>query len=360
MHEHQCSSIKDGRYNEQCVSRHYPSDWLKLTRKQQFRLSNSCINHVFYIVEDWQVGQNMEYSGLQIMTAKSQIQVHNRFFLKETHRLAETIDFLATMTEIIASSHSDRDLHIIPTRFLSRSTYSALQTHLRTEHPAHAFLTSFEAYQDLNDKSASKTLREKFARMLLCIKGMSPERVSAVLDEWDTPRGLWEALQARMAEAVVGPGGDTAKKVRGPEMFFADRIAGAGRRKIGDALSKEVNDALSVSCIFGMLMPRCSCIGRSWETEWCPLIQVLLTRLFDVVLDASLDLAETSPCLGHQRPDDWRENPSSQFASCFGSVIEREIDVGRVGSSYPAAMMRWLRASDPWLWASSRCPARKS
>ncbi len=182
----------------------------------------------------------MEYSGLQIMTAKSQIQVHNRFLLKETHRLSETIDFLATMTDIITSSHRYKVLSIVPTRFLSKSSYSALQTHLRKEHPTEGFLTSFAAYQDLNDKSASKTLREKFARMLLCIKGMSAERVSAVLDEWETPRALWEALHTT-TDVMEQSQGKTKAKIRGAEMFFADRIQGEGRRKIGDALSREVS-----------------------------------------------------------------------------------------------------------------------
>lgn len=173
------------------------------------------------------------------MTAKSQIQVHNRFFLKETHRLSETTDFLATMTDVIASSHVDKDLSIIPTRFLSRSSYAALQTYLRKERPSLTFLTSFTAYQDLNDKSASKTLREKFARMLLCVKGMSAERVSAVLDEWDTPKALWDALKVR-SEAVEEDQWKSKTKTRGREMFFADRMQGEGRRKVGDALSRDV------------------------------------------------------------------------------------------------------------------------
>lgn len=177
------------------------------------------------------------------MTAKSQIQVHNRFFLKETHRLSETIDWLVTMTGVITAQHNSI-LQMIPTRFLSRSSYSALQTHLRQTHPATKFLTSYQAYQDLNDKSASKTLREKFARMLMCVKGMSAERVSAVLDEFETPKAVWEAMKSREQEGQSQEGGESlggkGKKKRGADMFFADRVKGEGRRKVGDALSKEV------------------------------------------------------------------------------------------------------------------------
>ena len=184
------------------------------------------------------------------MTAKSQIQVHNRFFLKETTKITQTIDFLVTMTNAIKSSLATIDLHVIPPRYLSRSTFQALQAHLRRTSPQHTYLTSFEAYQELNDKNASRTLKVAFGRMLLSVKGMSAERVSAILDIWETPREMWEAVKARKAaytattEMDVGTEvtGVKAKKVkvRGPDLFFADTVKGEGRRKIGDALSKEV------------------------------------------------------------------------------------------------------------------------
>ncbi|WWC89882.1 uncharacterized protein L201_004810 [Kwoniella dendrophila CBS 6074] len=222
-----CSSIRDGRYNEQC-----------------FRLSNSCINNIYYIVEDWQVTERMEYHGLQIMTAKSQIQIHNRFFLKETHKLFETIDFLTTMTKVIKNSLRGKSLNIIPTKYLSRSTYKSLQTQLKQSQPNKEYLISFNAYQELNDKSASQTLKEKFARMLLCIKGMSPERVSSILDLWETPKSLYDSLKDRnenqpleieLVDPVTGK-----KRKRSKELFFADMVKGEGRRKIGDALSREI------------------------------------------------------------------------------------------------------------------------
>jgi crossover junction endonuclease MUS81 len=187
----------------------------------------------------------MQYDGKQVMTAKSQIQVHNRFHLKETTKLSQTIDFLVTMTKVIQSTLEHQDLHIIPPRHLSRSTFSALQSHLRRSQPDRTYLTSFEAYQNLNDKNASRTLKVAFGRMLLSVKGMSAERVSAILDTWETPRDIWDALQTRNqeAESVVEEESQKKKKtkVRGPDLYFADTVQGEGRRKVGDALSKEVS-----------------------------------------------------------------------------------------------------------------------
>ncbi|RXK41085.1 hypothetical protein M231_01716 [Tremella mesenterica] len=236
-----CSSIKDGRYTEQC-----------------FRLGNSAISQVFYIVEDYNVAERMAYDGPAILTAKSQLQVHAGFFLKETHRLSETIDFLVTMTNLLTSMLSQQDLKILPTKYISRSSYTTFQDYLRKTYPRQKYLTSFEAYQSLNDKSASRTLREQWGRMLLCIKGISAERVSAVLDEYDTPVALWRAMkQAREVgdeirytgvDDGVGKGaqevvvddvinGKGKKRKREVEGFFAERIKGEGRRKIGEALS---------------------------------------------------------------------------------------------------------------------------
>lgn len=199
----------------------------------------------------------MEYNGLQIMTAKSQIQVHNRFFLKETHKLSETIDFLASLTRVITARQLNKDLHIIPTNRLSRPTYGDLQTRLRQDYPDTPYHISFEAYQSLNDKNASSTLRDKFARMMMCVKGMSAEKVSAVLDVWETPRAMWEDLKAHERdwarkeperERANEGGGESEggkkkgkSRERGKDMFFADRVKGEGRRKIGDALSRDVS-----------------------------------------------------------------------------------------------------------------------
>ncbi len=76
--------------------------------------------------------------------------------------------------------------------------------------------------------------------MLLCIKGMSAEKVAAVLDVWETPADMWEALMKRKAELQAG--NDPTEK-RGLPVFFADAVSGEGRQKIGDALSREVSVA---------------------------------------------------------------------------------------------------------------------
>lgn len=89
--------------------------------------------------------------------------------------------------------------------------------------------------------------------MLLCIKGMSAERVGAMLNVWDTPLAMWKDFKKREEEwkkeneaderetSVEKGKGKTKVKKRGIELFFADAVQGEGRQKIGDALSREVS-----------------------------------------------------------------------------------------------------------------------
>lgn len=229
------------------------------------------IRHVYYIIEQFQPKARTPTEVTAIMTAKSQLQVHNRFFMKETTALRETIDFIKTMTDIIISSHRNIDLHIIPEKHISQTSYIALQKKLRTPPPSidgdmddmgeisqKSFLISFESYQALNDKNGGKTLKEKWANMLLTTNGMSQEKLSVILEVWQTPIALWRDLKRHEIDWASKEGndddGDTVgaegkkkvgkKKIRGKEMFFADKTFGDGRRKVNDALSKKVSFAL--------------------------------------------------------------------------------------------------------------------
>jgi crossover junction endonuclease MUS81 len=221
-------------------------------------MGKSAIRNCYYIVEDFQANANTPAEQLALTTAKSQIQVHARFFLKETHKMAETIDFLATVTNVIKSLHARTDLYMIPSQYISRTTYPALQSKLRTipgdersiSNSKKEFLIGFEVFQQLNDKTKSQTIREKWGRMILSIRGMSVEKASVVLDEWDTPRSLWEELKAHEDTQVVEEEDDgkkkAKKKVRGKDMFFADKHNGDFRKNIGDALSRTVS-------VFGLI-----------------------------------------------------------------------------------------------------------
>lgn len=94
------------------------------------------------------------------------------------------------------------------------------------------------------------------ARMLQCIRGLSEEKIAALIEHYPTPRSLFEAFreaeekqlrQETTASSPIKPAGakgkgkGKAKQADTPaaEMMLTD-LGGVGRRKIGLPLSKHV------------------------------------------------------------------------------------------------------------------------
>jgi len=205
-------------------------------------LTNSSIGHVYYVVENWDIERKPDSTlSLQIATAKSQTQIVSGFFLKETHKLSETIDFLRILTENIVETLKDQELFLIPERFISRSTYVQLQRQLKSLHPQRPFLISYETYQAINGKNANQTTADVWPKMLLCVKGMSAEKVGAIIKRYPTAAAFWTGFTKSKLkweqERLSNPG----EKIRDLELFFAYSVPGDGRQKIGDALSREVS-----------------------------------------------------------------------------------------------------------------------
>ncbi|KAG9048807.1 Crossover junction endonuclease mus81 [Tulasnella sp. UAMH 9824] len=240
------TSVKDGRFHE-----------------QKFRLKESGIGQVFYVVEHYQTSKHRESYDKMIDTALSSTQIVDGFKVKETESLKETAAFLAQIHKTLLRTHQNRDLRIIPTHFIRRYYYTAMQKHLRDTQPDQVYLTTWDAFGVLNAKSGLLTTRECWARMLLCVNGLSPEKVAAIIDLYDTPKALWESFAAAEEEEDIerqreseervarqaANGGKEKGKERGkrsaviPAKHMLTRMPnGIGRRKIGAALSEKVYD----------------------------------------------------------------------------------------------------------------------
>jgi crossover junction endonuclease MUS81 len=92
-------------------------------------------------------------------------------------------------------------------------------------------LTSFEAFQALNSKSGGLTAHEIFGKMLLCVKGMSAEKVRGVLSVWKTI--------AQMSEGYENLADDPHKV---SQMLAKELDVVEQRKKIGPALSHKVSE----------------------------------------------------------------------------------------------------------------------
>ncbi|KAJ7735101.1 ERCC4 domain-containing protein [Mycena maculata] len=238
-------SIKDGRFHE-----------------QKFRLMQSGISSVLYLVEAYDTRRQKADWGVQISTALSSTQVVDGFMVKETKNIDDTISYLTGLTDELKRVHQTKDLHIIPTQMIRRHSYVDLQKYLRREKADRCFVTSWADFQDLNHKSRFTTVRDTWTRMLLCVKGMSAEKVGAVVERWDTPRALWEAFRAAEMEEqdarareeaeAAGPAKGKGKKKKSaqPEAkMMLQGVGGAegGVRAIGPALSAKIYELLTAA-----------------------------------------------------------------------------------------------------------------
>lgn len=184
---------------------------------------------MLYLIEDYDVEDQMGKFAPQIQTALSSSQVVDGFFVERTSGLIASIDYLAAMDRIVRKIYEARDLSVIPSAVISRSSFLQTRDELQKKLPSASILTSFEAFQALNSKSAGLTSKEVFGKMLLCIKGMSAEKVREMLTIYSTLRQLTEAYQ--------GPADETKQ---------ADTLLSSStenldqRKKIGPALSRKV------------------------------------------------------------------------------------------------------------------------
>lgn len=209
------SSIKDGRFHE-----------------QKFRLRRSAIRNVTYIVEDFSISaERGEKYGDSLLSAITGTQVVNGYFVKQTSKIDETIQYLAKMTTMLQELYKTKTLRVVPSRVLHPQTYTRLQTKLRAEDTGEHYLT-FAAFSSLCSKSDTMTLRDVFLKMLMCIRGVTAEKALEVQKQWQTPIQLFEAL-----ENVDG-------KARGH--MISDQIkSSVPRKRITPALSTKIAEVFS-------------------------------------------------------------------------------------------------------------------
>ncbi|KAG9126548.1 Crossover junction endonuclease mus81 [Ceratobasidium sp. 392] len=231
------SSLFDGRFHE-----------------QKFRLKHTGISHVYYLVEDYDTERITKQWREQINTALSSTQVIDRFFLKETSSIEDTLDYLSGLHKTILMIHKDQPLHIIPPQLIKRHRFLALKRELDSSKSGATYHTTYSSYQILNRKNGFYTLQDNMARILQCIRGLSEEKISALIERYPTPRSLYEAFkEAEVRQSTwenptssqVGAKGKGKKTAKSgaplPENMLAE-LEEQGRRKIGSALSKHIYD----------------------------------------------------------------------------------------------------------------------
>ena len=210
------SSIKDGRFHE-----------------QKFRLQKSGVKNVIYLVEEISMSaEHFQKYEEAVQSAIASTQVVNGYFVKKTHKVDDTIRYLARMTVMLKGMYEKKPLHLIPTGVLTTQNYLPLVNMLRTKEPATDYHITYEAFASLASKSESLTVRDVFLKMLMCTKGVTGQKALEIQKRWKTPKAFIEAYE-QCGDGEQGK----RKKI---EMVSKEMAHFVGRKKITKAVSLKI------------------------------------------------------------------------------------------------------------------------
>jgi hypothetical protein len=117
--------------------------------------------------------------------------------------------------------------------YLNAPTLEEEATASTSSLPRVAILPSFVSFAAQADKSDNLTVKDCFAKQLLQIRGCSPPKVYAIVQQYPTPMALMDAYDAL--------GDDLKAKAN----MLADIVCGTGgkRMRIGPKLSEKIMNA---------------------------------------------------------------------------------------------------------------------
>lgn len=206
------SSIKDGRFHE-----------------QKFRLSKSGIKHVTYVIEEYSLSaERSDKYGEALESAIASMQVVNGYFVKQTAKLDDTIQYLARMTKTLKSMYEKKEVYVVPCQAFEVESVSIMLERVRKLAPARTIGLTFPVFGAMCDKSDSMTLRDVFLKMLMTTRGVTGEKAVEIQKIWPTPRAF--------TEAYSGLDRGSAR-----DNMVSDRLGNAiPRKKIAKTLSAKI------------------------------------------------------------------------------------------------------------------------
>ena len=147
-------SVKDGRYQE-----------------QKFRMKNSGLEHLFYLVEEYQKHKSFVGDALTLEQAVANTAVQEGFSIKRTSDQRGTIEYLTLMTRLLREKYKEEELVCITKADLEEGKVRSRDT----------ALLEFQAFNEASKKTKKLTVRDVFAKTLLRMKGLSAEMAEVVL-----------------------------------------------------------------------------------------------------------------------------------------------------------------------------------
>ncbi|XP_043510455.1 crossover junction endonuclease MUS81 isoform X3 [Frieseomelitta varia] len=189
------ASITDGRFHE-----------------QKFRLKQSGITNLIYIIEEYEKGQRLTIPHSSLMQASINTLIQDGFSVKYTKNHKDSMFYLSSITRILIKTFKEKNL-------IGCKKEVVTQTNISNN------TCNFMVFEEFN-KAASKQkvfkVNEMFVRQLLQLKGMSIDKALAIVEHYSTPRLLIEAFR------------------ESGELLLANIEFGDKKRLIGPIISKTI------------------------------------------------------------------------------------------------------------------------
>ncbi|XP_033189981.1 crossover junction endonuclease MUS81 isoform X1 [Bombus vosnesenskii] len=192
------ASITDGRFHE-----------------QKFRLKQSGITNLMYIIEDYEKGQRLTIPHSSLMQASINTLIQDGFSVKYTKNHKDSMFYLSSLTRILIKMFKEKNLIGCKKEVITRTNISNNTCSLMV----------FEEFNKAASKQKVFKVNQMFVRQLLQLKGMSIDKALAIVEHYPTPRLLVEAFQ---------------KSGCNGELLLAAIEFGDKKRLIGSVISKTI------------------------------------------------------------------------------------------------------------------------
>jgi crossover junction endonuclease MUS81 len=153
-------------------------------------LKRSGIERIVYLVEGQLDRGVRDMDPSSIESALAAIQVVDRFFLKRTRNVRESIDYFVNMTEFLRLQYQSKQLCSFTMQKTEGDDTAAIAARHQKNQCADArcrYLISFEDYAELCRKTVPQTVGTTMIRMLMSIHGISLEKASVLAERFPTP-----------------------------------------------------------------------------------------------------------------------------------------------------------------------------
>ncbi|XP_053998116.1 crossover junction endonuclease MUS81 [Hylaeus anthracinus] len=191
-----CASITDGRFHE-----------------QKFRLKQSGIENLMYIIEEYDKGQRLTIPHSALMQASINTLIQDGFSVKYTKTHKDSMFYLSSLTRILNKVFKNKNLESCKKEALTQIDISNDTISLM----------EFKEFNKAASKQKMFKVSEMFIRQLLQLKGISIDKAFAIVECYPTPRTLFDAVQESDCNA---------------ESLLSSIQFGSKKRLIGAGISK--------------------------------------------------------------------------------------------------------------------------